>query len=404
MFRALVRASKLPVPTGHALGPTQLAELPQPKTLELLELCKRLAAEAYRNGFVEPPDISSEEVTGLLGGAVAQFVGKVRTKKDFAFKADETFDLVEQAQTLRYLRDSQVLPLEYRELFPRVYAAHTDGPPFAYLMEFLGEGCTKLSDYLFCGQNPVSSDKVLPRLVELIFVLFEQTKHDLLLPNLDAVYIERIRSKLRHAKALNQSFKRIAESERILVNSGDFLQYEDYLDALSKKLAPLQPGFSTFVHGDMHPGNIFFIGEGNSLEVKFIDPKSWIWGDYLFDVGKLLHYTLVTGPLEDAHDVTLNISEGPPPRIEYEIGLSDRARATAELTRSRLKQFAEYHKDTNYQQRLTLSLATNLLGLCENRLDRKMPLYQNAVLFYCEGLRYLHQLAHDLAPQPEKEK
>jgi hypothetical protein len=158
IFRALLKASKLPVPAGHALGPTQLAGLPQPKTFELLELCKRLAAEAYRNGFLEPPDIPPEEVTDLLGGAVAQFVGKVRTKKDFAIKADESFDLVEQAQTLRYLRDSQILPLEYRELFPRVYAAHTDGPPYAYLMEFFGEGCTKLSDYLFCDENPVLPD------------------------------------------------------------------------------------------------------------------------------------------------------------------------------------------------------------------------------------------------------
>jgi hypothetical protein len=355
-----------------------------------------LAAEAYRNGFLEPPDILPEEVTGLLGGAVAQFVGKVRTKKDFAFKADESFDLVEQAQTLRYLRDSQILPLEYRELFPRVYAAHTDGPLFAYLMEFLGEGCTKLSDYLFCGENPVSPDKVLPRLIELIFVLFERTKRDLLLPNLDAVYIERIRSRLRHAKALNEGFRRIVESERILINSDEFLQYGHYLDALGNKLAPLQPGFSTFVHGDMHPGNIFFIGEGDSLEVRFIDPKSWIWGDYLFDVGKLLHYTLVTGPLEDAHAVRPNISEGQPPKIEYEISLSDRARTTVELTRSRLKQFAEHHNDTNYEQRLTLSLATNLLGLCENRLDREEPLYNNAILFYCEGLRHLRKLAEDL--------
>ncbi len=216
IFRGLLKASRIAVPTSHTLGPTQLADLPQPKSTELLELCKKLAAEAYRNGFLEPPDIPPEEVTDLLGGAVAQFVGRVRTKKDFAFKADDSFDLVEQAETLRHLRDSHMLPAEYRTLFPKVYAAWSDSAPYAYLMEFFGDGRTKLSHYLFCGENSVSPDKVLPSLVELIFGLFGHTKRNLLLPSLDAIYIERIRSRLRLAKSLNENFKRIIESERVL--------------------------------------------------------------------------------------------------------------------------------------------------------------------------------------------
>ncbi len=162
-------------------------------------------------------------------------------------------------------------------------------------------------------------------------------------------------------------------------------------------LAPLRPRFSTFVHGDMHPGNIFFRGEGKALEVNFIDPKPWLWGDYMFDVGKLLHYTLVTGPLEDAHGVRLNIGEGQPPKVEYAISLSERAKGLVELTQSHLEQFATQNDDPNFKTRLKLSLATNLLALCANRLDRKEPLVNNAVVFYCEGLRYLRDLAEDLS-------
>jgi hypothetical protein len=397
IFRGLLKASRIAVPTSHTLGPTQLADLPQPKSTELLELCKKLAAEAYRNGFLEPPDIPPEEVTDLLGGAVAQFVGRVRTKKDFAFKADDSFDLVEQAETLRHLRDSHMLPAEYRTLFPKVYAAWSESPPFAYLMEFLGDGRTKLNRYLFCGENPISPNRVLRPLIELVFGLFERTKHNLLIPSLDAIYIERIKGRLRRAKALDDNFRRIVESARIVINSKEYAQYGVYLGALTDKLAPLQPRFSTFVHGDLHPGNIFFRGEGEAFEVNFIDPKPWIWGDYLFDVGKLLHYVMVTGPLEDAHTVRPNIGDEQPPRIEYEISLPDRAHRIVDLTISKLEQFATQNDDVNFKPRLKLSVATNLLALCQNRLDRKEPLLDNAVLFYCEGLRYLRELAEDLA-------
>ena len=66
------------------------------------------------------------------------------------------------------------------------------------------------------------------------------------------------------------------------------------------------------------------------------------------------------------------------------------------MTMSRVQEFATTQGDANLQGRLNLSLASNLLGLTENRLKREQPLEDHAILYYCEGLRYLKQVAEGL--------
>jgi hypothetical protein len=299
-------------------------------------------------------------------------------------------------QTLRLLRDGEIIPGEYRKLFPRVYSALPDGPPFAYLMEFFGDKYTRLSDYLFRGINPTPAEVIINPLLGKVFDLFK-IRHDVLLPDPKAIYIDRVAGRLRKAARLSARFQSIATSASIVINSAEYSLYGSYLDAIVPEISSFQPRFASFVHGDMHPGNIFFKGEGDTLELRLIDPKSWIWGDYMFDVGKLLHYTMVTGPREDGNSVELHVVEDQnPPRVEYEIHLSERAQTAVEMTMARLQEFAESNGDVNFQRRLNLSLASNLLGLCENRLNPEHPLEDNAILYYCEGLRYLRQVAEGL--------
>ena len=395
IFRSLLEVQGLrPPATPHTLGPTEEAEVPEAIT-RTHELVERLIRDAFENGFMEPPGFHFE-TTKLFGGAVAQSVGRASSNTEFAYKADTSPDLLKQAQTLRLLRDGDILPSECRDLYPRVYSLLPDGPPFTYLMEFFGSGYTRLSDYLFRGANTAPVEDVIRPLLDTVFHLFE-TRHDVLLPHPRAIYLDRVTERLKKAVRLNLKFRTIATSPRIVINSTDYFSYESYLDAIIPRVSSFQPTFSSIVHGDLHPGNIFFKGEGGALELKLIDPKSWIWGDYMFDVGKLLHYTMVTGPHEDARSVDIRVLENEtPPKIEYEIHLSERARTAVQMTMSRVQEFATTQGDANFQGRLNLSLASNLLGLTENRLKREQPLEDHAILYYCEGLRYLKQVAEGL--------
>lgn len=395
IFRSLLEVQGLRrPPTHHALGTTEQVEAPEvvKGTWELVEF---LIKEAYRNGFNEPPEFKVD-TTELFGGAVAQYVGRATSTTDFAFKADKSPDLLRQAQTLRLLRDGGLLPSECRKLFPKVYSFLPEGPPFAYLMEFFGSGYTRLSDYLFRGANTTPAVHVINPLLDNIFRLFEN-RHDILLPDPKAIYIDRVAERLQKAIRLNLKFRTIATSPRIVINGTEYFSYGSYLEVIIPRISSFQPAFGSIVHGDLHPGNIFFKGEGGALELRLIDPKPWIWGDYMFDVGKLLHYTLVTGPREDSDSVELRIHENETPlRIEYEIRLSERAQKAVQIIMSRLQEFAATHGDAYFQRRLNLSLASNLLGLTDNRLKREQPLEDNAILYYCEGLQYLKQVAEGL--------
>lgn len=390
IFRALLETQGLvPPPERRGLGPTGEAEVPE-EVSRTRQMMEQLIAEAFKNGFPEPPEFRLE-ATELFGGAVAQYVGQASSSMDFAFKRDMSPDLAKQAATLRELRDGGIIPPQFRPLFPRIYAALVEGPPFAYLMEFFGEGYTELSDHLFLGKTPLPADLVVGNLAETLFGLYGSTKQDLLVPNPEAIYVRRVRDRLHVAERLNPSFGRLTQT-RTSINSQVYESHEVYLEEVVKDLPTFRVPFSTFVHGDIHPGNIFFKLRDGSIDFKFIDPKSWIWGDYMFDVGKLLHYIMVTGPREDAKSVEMKIADGDPVTIDYEIPPSPLAEGSAKLLGERLCDFASAHNDLNYRARLDLSLASNLLGLCENRLTKDA--YEGAVLYYCEGLRYLRQAGH----------
>jgi hypothetical protein len=349
---------------------------------------------AYENGLDPPRDYKIKSKK-LSGGAVTEYVWRVSSTLPFAFKASRNPDLARQATTLRDLRNSEILPASCRELFPRVYSSSIDVSPFAYIMEFFGDAYTNLRDYLFAGKSPRKYHKVIERVVNVLFDLFRTTVQPNLIPNLTKIYIDRIRERMDGAKGANPKFKALVESP-IVICSEDYAPYVWYLEQVQERLPKLSPPYCTFVHGDPHPGNIFFkLGAGGPT-VKLIDPKAWIWGDYIFDVGKFVHYLLVTGPVEDGRGVQVRVRGGSPTRVDYKIVPPPPALQAVKVAGKHLTKFAKSIGDPHYRIRLNLSLASNLLGLCENRLKRHKPLNQNAVIYYCEGLRYLRLVAEGL--------
>jgi hypothetical protein len=99
IFRSLLEVQGLrPPATPRTLGPAEETEAPEAIT-RTEELAERLIKDAFENGFIEPPGFRLE-TTELFGGAVTQRVGRATSTTDFAFKADNSPDLLKQAQTL----------------------------------------------------------------------------------------------------------------------------------------------------------------------------------------------------------------------------------------------------------------------------------------------------------------
>ncbi len=388
LFRVLLHVQGLPpAALAHGLGPTEPSGLSE-EQLEIWLLARRLTELAYLNGLNGPQDYQIE-AKSLAGGAVTEYVWRVTSELRFAFKASENPELAEQAVTLCDLQNAGILTPRLRDLFPRVYSSHVDSPPFAYLMEFFGREYTNLREYLF-GKESSPTEATIDRIVQEMFRLFRETVRPTLMPNLHTIYVRRTRERLDEAKRADGHFRTLAESS-LLIGSEQFLPYEYYLEEVEATVSQFQPTFSTFVHGDPHPGNIFFKDDHGSVKIKLIDPKSRVWGDYIFDVAKFLHYVLVTGPVEDVEDKpTVRIEDGRVPHIVYDLVPPPIATRVESLTRRQLEGFATEQGDTGFKGRLDLSMAANLLGLCANRLARSLR--DNAIIFYCEGLRFLSRL------------
>jgi hypothetical protein len=174
IFRSLLQAQGLPPPPiSHGLGPAEANE-PSESQEEIRGLAKRLITEAYENGL-EGPRVYELKSEKLAGGAATEHVWRVSSTLPFAFKASRNFDLAKQAKTLQDLRNSEILPADCRDLFPRVYSSSVEVSPFAYIMEFFGDSYTNLREYLFASESQAECLEVIERVVQTLFDLFRKT-------------------------------------------------------------------------------------------------------------------------------------------------------------------------------------------------------------------------------------
>lgn len=277
-----------------------------------------------------------------------------------------------------------------------MYAVKDDSEPYAYLMEQFSEadGYQSLAKALF--KSPLCDEAVgeeAKRLIggalDILFAAYAATVDEKRMPNIDAVYLGRIRERLGMAASKDGVFR----SAPISVNGHDYGPWENYLANIRKRgdrLRALQPGFTCVVHGDAHPENIMFRYNGRSVDYRFIDPKDWGEGDYMFDVTKLAHYLDVAGPLEQipnnqpavtcecrAERIAITYALQRPPWIWQALG----------LLQARTEAFASGREDHGKMKlRFELGMASNLLGVPPGRLAKNR---NAALVFYGEGMKWL---------------
>ena len=344
----------------------------------------------------------------LRGGHSADIVGRVEARTSYVCKVHRDPALVSEARLIKRRKQNTALPRRVRDAWPRVYAIH-DRAPFAYLMEDLSEadGWTSLQACLFpkTGGDP-SPDRSVRKLEAVLDVLFEEYQATIdkrMVSSIRQDFVIRIRDRLRMAESMSRVFR----SRPLTINGEHCAPWKDSLgriEALGVGLERFAPPFSTDVHGDSNPGNLFTRTIGSSDEVKLIDPKPFDRGDYLFDVAKITHAIEATGPIE--RSVAFSHEAGDPMSeatnaLNYTFIRHPETNALVEACLARVAQFAEQHGDVRWRERYQLAMAANLLGLPANRFQHaadQRPL--DAIALYAEGLRWLEKFCRHLPAEP----
>ena len=377
----------------HALGFGVSPELHKDATAEAHWVLESLLKQAYQQGFPGAIHFAIEAVN-LAGGMATDIVMLARTSAYCVCKIHNDGSLAEQLKALLNVTRNDALPAKYRDLFPLVYAWKLESKPYAYLMEYFpGSEFASLADHLFSKQTNVYL--FANHLNSVIQELFRDTVSALIKPNAEELYLSRIEKRMRLAYELDTELAHLGEAT-INVNGTALRPWRQCLDEIRPVVRGMEPGFVTFVHGDLHPGNVLLrLGE-NSVQFKLIDPKGWLLGDYIGDVAKLTHYVKYTGPVENREPklkVVIDNADGVSV-VEYEINQSESSKSFFSGLINSFSTFARGLRDEHWEDRLLLAEASNLLGLPFLRL-RKLRRTE-AIIFFCEGLRLLNELTETL--------
>lgn len=395
----LVDAIALILRRAYATGAEAEDELESlsstPAATDFHAMARTLITDALSGGLAASLDFSTEQ-RPASEGATAQHVSFNTVGLNFVLKADFARKLVLEANNLREIRAREDLPASFRVLFPQVFSVKADEAPYAYLMERFSN-CASYSELLFRdGIQPDSAVHIADAVLQALESAVRATVNRLLVPGVSETYLGRITSRLEEASGHDAEFAAIVGMP-LTVNGVRYDQPTVYVRRIEDMIHRFSVGFSTFVHGDSHPENILVRGDRpvDRPEVRFIDPKEWRAGDYLFDIGKLRHYIEVTGPAEivaDPPQIRLS-NNGGEASLDYALAVSLTARAVLDRIAIRTRLLAEELGDANWERRLNLSMASNLLGLPAGRLkptkDGRAGRRDSAFILYAEGLRYL---------------
>jgi Phosphotransferase enzyme family len=369
------------------------------------KIADTLVADALKSGL--PLTRLRVDSEALGGGNTAELVERVVLHAPFVFKLDsKSKKLAEEALAMRKIKGDPLLPTRYRAAWPTIYAVRQD-VPYAYLMEIFPreEGWSSLEDLLYPrdARQALSSREVEPigsAVLDLMFEGFEASLDVRSVPNLEADYVGRIAERLQKAAGVDERFR-----SRPLLSRGQLLRpWAEYLAMLEGQrdaIGRLAPKFRTVTHGDPNPGNLMLRLQGSSIEIKFIDPKEWVAGDYLFDIAKLTHFLEATGPVEKpAVPGTVNVSlveRGHDAALTYQYAHAEWTDALVQACYARASAFAAKHGDEHWEARYELAMASNLLGLPVGRLTHKTnPRPESALILYAEGLRWLDRFCQRL--------
>lgn len=392
----------LDVPDSTPVPPGPAAEVLRAQAMGIAET---LVHEAVRSGL--PLTRLRIDNQSLGGGNTAELVERIALHAPFVFKLDsKEKKLAGEARAMQKIKQDRRLPERYRQAWPTIYAVR-DQSPYAYLMEIFPseDGWASWEDLLY----PRDSGEPLPMaevsrlgdsVLDLLFEGYAKSIEPRSKPNLWTDYVDRIGDRLRKAQAVDQRF-----APRALWVKGRKLRpWADYLVLLERQRDQLDrfaPPFSTVAHGDPNPGNLMLRLESGTTEIKFIDPKDWVQGDYLFDVAKLTHFLEVTGPVEkplkqdSVH--ALYSDDGGLPAITYQYQPPEWTAPLVQACRARVAAFATANGDVEWEARYELAMAANLLGLPHGRLTHPTrPRPDSALVLYAEGLDWLDRFCSRL--------
>jgi hypothetical protein len=277
------------------------------------------------------------------------------------------------------------------------FAIKEDRAPYAYILQHF-TSYKGLDSFLYKDAvDRSTAQRLVSASIDILFETYDATAKRSgfpLIPCLRQLYLERIKERIKAAADHSAEFAAMLDRP-LRVNGTLYSPYNKLLAWLKSEGSSLQqrlaPSFATFVHGDIHPENILLQFDTRHVDVKFIDPKEWGDGDYVFDLGKIVHYLDVTGPLEKGNgisDVTL-VTSGDETHIEYELSKPEWTDLLIEDVRNRAGMFARSpeHPDPSWELRYQLSMASNLLGLVANRLNKGRK--EVAYVMFAEGLKWL---------------
>lgn len=360
---------------------------------QVQSIAKELLEEAIASGL--PLTQFDIEDQALAGGNTAMSVSKITLHAPFVLKVDGEPKTANEGKTIRKFRETKTNPEEFRECWPIVYAIRHEYP-YAYLMEYFPreDGWISYEDRLFPPSgttvvDPAEAVRHINVCLDILFGAYESSIDSRIKPCLDEDYVGRIRERLEKVAKNDARFA----SQPLTINGQALKPWQEYLDLIVQRrdaIDKITPPFCTVCIGDPNPGNIVLRSKVSKVEVKFIDPKEWGTGDYLFDIEKITHFIQATGPIEkpaDGKPRLVTFKQDRNATLEYNIDGPTWTASVVDACLARTRDFAKQHNDPQWEARYELGMAANLLGLPLARLDKGRE--HSALVLYGEGIRWL---------------
>ncbi len=356
---------------------------------EQKEIIDKLVHKALTAGVVTYHDVNGNSKRAKEGSA-AEIVVLTTADIRFAIKIDKSKNLVKEAMKLRSIADRPELPKGFSKHFPKVYAIKSDKPPYAYIMQAFDR--ESYAEYLFKGKNRKEDiKKIMIAILKVLMPAYSSTVNYNLIPSIKGLYLDRINERIDAARIWDENFFHISTNP-ITINGVKYETPETYLSKIRENQNLYSVNFTTFVHGDCNLENILIKSDATGkFNIKFIDTKDWHEADYMFDIGKIVHYLTTTGPAqidENQKGAEIDIMNC---TINYSLNLEMfHIQDLLAIITKQLKQFASKTDDLNWEKRLLLSISSNLMGLPMRRLrSNDLKKINAAYILYAEGLIYL---------------
>ncbi|MBA7468197.1 hypothetical protein ES707_03438 [subsurface metagenome] len=389
-FSRLKKRITIPVP----------AKLPK----EIKYLIKKVLIEASKKGTTANLNIDIGIYEKFSEAVGSDIVGKLNFSGCVFIKAGREIEKIKkQANYIKNLKP------KLRDLFPKIIGIKVENGICIYLMELLGTYAS-LHEMIFKRYSDWQIMNSIDGVIKLVGKIYSDEIDRKNIPQAKELYQD-----LRIEESISQGREKYKKGEIIIrddwkiffpngieslliskIKINDYLleSFNIYNGLLSKKVTSLSPSFITWIHGDLHPGNIMVNHNMPGCEIKLIDPNPDFekGSDYLYDMGKLLHWFDMMGFVVRERElneeiVKLDIKKNNDiVNISYIIDerYSDLKGQFFDYAFKKIKALGETFNDTNLLPRVYLSVASAYFGGLKYFID-----FKYIIISYVEGMKYL---------------